>query len=121
MIGHVWPFQFKFKGGKGVLSSAIAILCLDPPIFLMLVVVFALVLLIWRYVSLASVIAAFVYPGLVIWFSQLRAGTPPNIIPMGFALFVGLFVIFMHRTNLQRISERTENKISFRRKDKEEK
>ena len=121
VLGHIAPVKYRFKGGKGVLSSAIAILCLDPPIFLMLVVVFALVLLIWRYVSLASVIAAFVYPGLVICFSQLRAGTPPNIIPMGFAMFVGLFVIFMHRTNLQRISERTENKISFRRKDKEEK
>lgn len=121
VLGHIAPVKYRFKGGKGVLSSAIAILCLDPPVFAMLAVVFVLVLLIWRYVSLASVIAAFVYPGLVIWFSQLRAGTPPNIIPMGFALFVGLFVILMHRTNLQRISERTENKFSFRRKDREEK
>lgn len=119
VLGHIAPIKYKFKGGKGVLSSAIAVLCLDPEIFAILLCVFALVLLIWRYVSLASVIAAFVYPGLVIFFANVRFGTPPQIIPLVFALFVGLFIILMHRSNLQRISERTENKFSFKKKKKD--
>ncbi len=119
VLGHVAPIKYKFKGGKGVLSSAIAILCLDPMIFLFLIALFALVLLIWRYVSLASVISAFAYPGLVIFFANNRFGTPPNPIVLIFALFVGLFIIFTHRSNLQRISERTENKFSFKKKNKE--
>lgn len=121
VLGHVAPAKYKFKGGKGVLSSAIAILCLDPKIFLCLLVVFGLVLLLSRYVSLASVVSAFSYPGLVIFFAQNRFGTPPALIPLVFSLFVGLFVIFTHRSNLQRISERTESKISFKKKKKDEK
>lgn len=118
VLGHIAPVKYKFKGGKGVLSSAIAILCLDPEIFAVLICVFALVLLIWRYVSLASVISAFVYPGLVWFFANLRLGTPPQLIPFVFSMFVGLFLILMHRSNLQRISERTENKFSFKKKNK---
>lgn len=118
VLGHIAPVKYKFKGGKGVLSSAIAILCLDPEVFLILICVFALVLLIWRYVSLASVISAFVYPGLVWFFSSLRLGTPPQLIPFVFSLFVGIFLILMHRSNLQRISERTESKFSFKKKKK---
>lgn len=118
VLGHIAPVKYKFKGGKGVLSSAIAILCLDPEVFAILICVFALVLVIWRYVSLASVISAFVYPGLVWFFANLRVGTPPQLIPFVFSLFVGIFVILMHRANLQRISERTENKFSFKKKNK---
>ncbi len=120
VLGHIAPAKYKFKGGKGVLSSAIARLCLDPEIFLFLLCVFVLVLLLSRYVSLASVVSAFVYPGLVIFFSQTRFGTPPALIPLVFSLFVGLFVIFSHRSNLQRISERTESKISFKKKKKDD-
>ncbi len=117
VLGHIAPAKYKFKGGKGVLSSAIAILCLDPAIFGVLVIIFAVVLLIWRYVSLASVISAFAYPAFVVIFTQIRQGRTPDIFQLGFAIFVGLFVIFSHRTNLERINQRTESKI-FSKKSK---
>lgn len=57
ILGHIAPAYYRFKGGKGVVVTAVTVAIIDPVIFAVLVVVFALVFLIWRYVSLASVIA----------------------------------------------------------------
>ena len=81
-------------------------------------VVFALVFLIWRYVSLASVIAAFVYPGAVFISAQIRSGGQgmPYMTAMLFSAFVALLILFLHRENIKRIFERTESKVYFRKK-----
>ena len=56
ILGHVYPVYYRFKGGKGVVAAATTILMLDPRIFLILVVLFILIVAIWRYISLGSVI-----------------------------------------------------------------
>lgn len=120
MLGHIFPVYYRFKGGKGVLTAATMILIIDPIIFAVLFIIFAVVLLITRYVSLASIIAAFTYPAAI----TVAYGSA-HIFELCFALFIGAMVIFMHRTNLYRLFNGTESKFSFHKKkdktDKEEK
>lgn len=110
IIGHVFPVYYGFKGGKGVVASAITILMLDPAVFAVVFLFFVVVVAIWRYISLGSIIAAAVYP-LVTYASR---GPSPDFI---FALLIACFVIFLHRTNIQRLLDGKENKLSFKKKD----
>lgn len=116
MIGHILPVFYNFKGGKGVLTAATMILLIDPMIFCVLIVVFILVLLITRYVSLASIMAAFTYPAAVYYAERIRTGNNPDMFQMLFALFIGCVIIYMHRSNIYRIFNNQETKFSFRKK-----
>ena len=116
MIGHIFPIYYKFKGGKGVLTAATMILIIDPMIFAVLFCIFALVLLITRYVSLSSIIAALMYPASLEIASVAHTGHGPQFFELFFALFVGLLVIYMHRSNIFRIFNNQESKFSFRKK-----
>ena len=116
VLGHIAPIYYKFKGGKGVLAAATAILILDPFVFLLLIATFALVLAIFRYVSMASVIAAFFYPAYVYIIELNLVGRVPGIFKMLFATIVALMVIVMHRKNLERVYKGTESKFSFKSK-----
>ncbi|MBP5230372.1 MAG: glycerol-3-phosphate 1-O-acyltransferase PlsY [Clostridia bacterium] len=116
MVGHIAPVFFRFKGGKGVLTAGVMILLIDYQVFLIDFALFAIVVLISRYVSLGSVIAGFALPGVVWILSSLRGNPSANVFPMIFAAVIGLMLILMHRSNLRRLSEGTENKLSFRKK-----
>ena len=113
MIGHIFPVYYKFKGGKGVLTAATMILVIDPVIFAVLFIIFALVLLFTRYVSLSSIIAAITYPA-AITVAYGRA----HIFELASAFFVGFMVIIMHRANIKRLFNNEENKFTFKKKDK---
>ncbi len=114
IIGHVYPVYYKFKGGKGVITSAITILMLDPIIFLVVLTFFIVIVAIWRYISLGSILSAAIYPMIV----YVKYGPSPQFI---FALGIGIFVIFLHRTNIQRLFDGKENKLSFKKTDKKPK
>lgn len=111
MIGHIFPVYYRFKGGKGVLTAATMILLIDPVIFAVLFIIFAVVLFFTRYVSLSSIIAAITYPAAVTVAYGMGA-----LFPLMFALFIGAMVIFMHRTNIYRLFNGTESKFSFHKK-----
>lgn len=115
ILGHIFPIYYRFKGGKGVLTAATMILLIDPMIFCVLFVIFALVLTLTRYVSLSSIIAALVYPSAVYYASVLRTESVPGV-ELVLALFIGALVIFMHRSNIYRIFNNQESKFSFRKK-----
>ncbi len=119
MIGHIAPVFFKFKGGKGVLTAAVMILMIDYQVFLIAFAIFALVVLISRYVSLGSVIAGFALPGIVWLLSAIR-GRPAHPFALFFAVLIGLMLILMHRSNIKRLYEGNENKLSFKKKKKPE-
>jgi len=105
VAGHDWPFMLEFRGGKGVATSFGAVLVLYPKIGLILFAVEALMVIIFGYVSLASITSAVLFPILVIAF---RYG-PKDII---WALAIGLLAIYRHRSNIARLRQGTENKIS---------
>jgi len=111
IIGHVYPLYYKFKGGKGVVAAAITVLFLTPVIFGILLLIFLLLVACARYISLGSIIAAAFYPLLVYLFS----GPGPSVL---YALAIGLFIIFLHRSNIQRLINGEERKVSFKKKEK---
>ncbi len=115
MIGHIFPVYYRFKGGKGVLTAATMILLINPIIFLVLFTIFALVLLITRYVSLSSIVAAITYPAAIQVYAMTKGGNA-QLFELLFALFIGCMVIFMHRSNLYRIFNNQESKFSFKKK-----
>lgn len=111
ILGHVFPCFYRFKGGKGVSSAALAIAVLNPFLFLILLVLFIGIVATTRFVSLGSVIGVALYPVLLFNFDILHLGTPPL-----FALLIAALIIWAHRANIKRIMDHTESKISFGKK-----
>jgi glycerol-3-phosphate acyltransferase PlsY len=120
VLGHVFPIYLKFKGGKGVATSLGIVLGLWPYYTLCGIaafVVWGATLLIWRYVSLSSIIAAVSFPIVLIggivfidaWsFSQLW----PLVIIAG---LMALLVVLRHGSNIVRLRNGSETKV-FQRK-----
>jgi acyl phosphate:glycerol-3-phosphate acyltransferase len=110
VAGHCFSLPPRLKGGKGVATALGVFLYLQPHAALAGVGVFALVLFIWRIVSLSSVVAAAVVP-----LFALLSNLPEYItFPMA---ATALIVIFRHRGNLTRLAQGREERFSFGRKD----
>ncbi len=116
ILGHVFPVYLGFKGGKGVATSLGVALGLWPYFTLCGLIALAVwvgVVLVWRYVSLASICAAVTFPlallvGIVVRPDWTFSGLWPLLIA---AVVIPLFVILRHRTNIQRLLAGTESKI----------
>ncbi|NLY68647.1 MAG: glycerol-3-phosphate 1-O-acyltransferase PlsY [Clostridiales bacterium] len=106
ILGHMYPAYYKFKGGKGVVTSAVLVLMLDWRVFLVLFAIFLLIVASTKYVSLGSIMGMLIYPLLLYNFN----GPGINIL---FAFAISALVIFKHRDNIRRLLEQRENKISF--------
>lgn len=107
IIGHTFPVYYGFRGGKGVATSLGVLLIVNPQIGL-ICLVFALVIIIaTRWVSLGSILAATLFPILTIFMTDSFWAKIVSVI-------MGLLVIFNHRTNLKRLKDGTESKISFK-------
>ncbi|CEA00544.1 Glycerol-3-phosphate acyltransferase [Jeotgalicoccus saudimassiliensis] len=104
-IGHVYSIFLKFKGGKAVATGGGAILAANPIIFLILVTTFLITLKVSKYVSLGSVFAA-----IALLISVMFTSDPFMI---GFGIILGIIVIVKHISNMKRIKEGTEPKITF--------
>jgi glycerol-3-phosphate acyltransferase PlsY len=107
LLGHSYSPYIGFKGGKGVATSAGSLLVLTPGALLTLLAVFAIIVVISRRVSLGSVIVAFAYPPLCLWFY------PGQWTIFGFSLIAAGLVIWRHRANIGRIIRGEEPKISM--------
>ena len=112
VFGHMFPIYYKFKGGKGVACTAICILILAPATFPIILAVFIVIALLSRFVSLASIISAMLFPFLSYVFYPLKGGTTLS------AFFIAALVVFMHRENIKRLLEGKESKFSFKKTDK---
>jgi glycerol-3-phosphate acyltransferase PlsY len=111
LIGHCYPVWLKFKGGKGVATALGVFLMLAPWAALGALLVFIVVSVAWRYVSLGSVSAAAAMP-LLTYFLWAPGHAPPLVVDFG-TLFASGLVIFNHDANLQRLMDGTEPKFSF--------
>jgi glycerol-3-phosphate acyltransferase PlsY len=105
IVGHIFPVWLKFRGGKGVATGAGVFFVIAPFAVLCAGVVFLAVVLITRYVSLGSIVAAATIP-LFSWLSGLRA---PEVTG---AVVGALLIIFAHRANIGRLIGGTESKFS---------
>ena len=112
MLGHVFPIFYQFKGGKGVATS-VGIFAVCCPIAIVLgLVVFALVLLVSRMVSLSSLLATVVVVVLSIVFYDSDASIWPQAI---LTIVMGIIVFSKHIENIKRLISGTENKIGRRK------
>ena len=111
IIGHTFPVFFKFKGGKGVATSLGVLLMVNWQIGLICLVFALIIMALTRFVSLGSVAAAILFPVLTI-FIHTNYLVPGNYIVFG--IILGAFVIFNHRSNVQRLLTGKENKLSFK-------
>ena len=113
LIGHSWPIYFKFRGGKGVSVSACIALLLDWRMFLILLAVFMLMFLLTRRISACSITCAVAYP-IVYWLLHPGFGLEHIL-----CLFICVLVVFLHRSNIQRLLKGEE--AEFRPKKLEKK
>jgi glycerol-3-phosphate acyltransferase PlsY len=117
ILGHTYPIYFGFKGGKGVATSLGILLTTNYQIGL-ICLVFALVLMILtRMVSVGSIAAAILFPVLTLFLAKENFIVPGNYLI--YSIIIALIVIFNHRSNVKRLLNGTENKISFKKKEKE--
>jgi len=113
LAGHCFPVWLKFKGGKGVATAAGMFIVLSPLACAAALVLFVLVVIFWRYVSLGSISAAAAMP-LLMYFLWAPHHAPPLAITVG-TLAVAILIIFKHRANLRRLLAGTEPKFSLRK------
>jgi len=115
ILGHVFTFWLKFRGGKGVATSLGVLVGFYPYFTWAGLAAFALwgVLVgIWRYVSLASIVAAAAFPLLVVGACLLFGWPLGDAWPLpAFASAMALLVIIRHRTNITRLLAGNENRI----------
>jgi glycerol-3-phosphate acyltransferase PlsY len=116
ILGHIFPFYLKFKGGKGVATSFGVVLGIWPYYTIpgiLAFILWAIIVLIWKYISLASVIAAAMFPVLLILFTAvLKTWELNNLWPLILAaIILCSLVIVLHSSNIKRILEGTEHKV----------
>lgn len=110
VAGHSFSPFIGFRGGKGVATSAGAIIVLAPKVVPVMVVVFVLVIALSKYVSLGSIVIAALFPG-VCWLAY-----PDRVALVLFSFAVAVLVIWRHRANVGRIRRGEEAKINFKRR-----
>ncbi|MDD2401584.1 MAG: glycerol-3-phosphate 1-O-acyltransferase PlsY [Clostridia bacterium] len=104
MAGHTYPLYHGFRGGKGVATGLGVTLTLAPDVTLIAIAVFAVSVLLSRYVSLGSILGAFSVP-----LSICILGKQVPILLFG--ILAALFVVYRHKSNIIRIYKGEENKI----------
>jgi glycerol-3-phosphate acyltransferase PlsY len=112
LAGHSFPVWLKFQGGRGVATGAGVFLPICWQAVAGALIVWLLVLVFWRYVSLASMSAAAVLP-LLVYLLYAPGHAPPESISAG-ASFAMLLIIARHRANITRLLRGTEPQFTFR-------
>ncbi len=111
IAGHMWPVWARFEGGKGVNTAAGVLFALTPITMWIVLGAFVVVLVSSRYVSLASMTAAAVFPAVVAVrrFIFGIEGLDRSLLLFGVLLLAG--IIIAHRSNIARLLNGTENRV----------
>ncbi len=113
VAAHMFPVWLRFHGGKGVATATGVFLALDPVVVAAAVIVFLIVLVVSRFVSLASILSAASVP---LFFQFLANGAPFWRIIISIA--IAMAVIAKHHSNIARLARRTERKMGQRKESK---
>ncbi|MEE9441271.1 MAG: glycerol-3-phosphate 1-O-acyltransferase PlsY [candidate division Zixibacteria bacterium] len=114
VLGHLFSPYLKFKGGKGVNTALGVFTSLLPWETLASVIIFVVVLLVTRFVSLSSIIAALSLVG-ILWLKYLYFNIPIKKEYLLATSIVSVLIIFTHHKNIKRLLTGTENKFQLRR------
>lgn len=104
VIGHMLPIFAQFKGGKGVATIAGATLAIAPLAVVLSLIVFVAILLVYKYVSLASMTAGALFP----FFLRFFFGAEKGLVIFG--ILISFMLIYTHRKNIVRLINGVENK-----------
>ena len=113
VLGHIFPAFFGFKGGKGVATAGFAILMTNPFVFVICLILFVLIVLMSKFISLGSIMTMLMYPFILYGVDTLVLGGCPYV---AYALIIALLVVFKHKDNIKRLREGKENKFSLKSK-----
>ena len=106
ILGHVYPLWYGFRGGKGAATLVGVLLGIQPSLLIPVLAVWLIVLLLTGYVGLATICASLALPVYV-----LAAYSPMPPALTAFSVLVALFVIFTHRSNLDRMLQGSEHRM----------
>lgn len=115
LLGHLFPLWFGFRGGKGVLTSIGILLAINPSVMAIILVLLIPFVLVVRIVSLASITGAALYP-LLTYMMKVYLGEPALVDTIFALIFAGL-VIWMHRSNIKRLINGTEKRLTLPKKE----
>ena len=110
VVGHIFPASYGLRGGKGVMSAAAMILFFDWRMFLVVLVIFAVVVVLTRYVSLASILCAAAYPVSMAVFYPGRWGY------WSASIALAALVIGKHHANIRRLLHGQESKVGAKKR-----
>jgi glycerol-3-phosphate acyltransferase PlsY len=113
MIGHIFPIFANFRGGKGVATLTGVVLALHPMATLITLGIFIVTLLLTKYVSLSSMIAAFTFPFILIF---AFSNTTPSLII--FSMVIAVLLLFTHQKNIERLLKGEEKRFGIKKKEK---
>jgi glycerol-3-phosphate acyltransferase PlsY len=116
IAGHMFSIFLGFKGGKGVATSAGVILGLWPYYTLpgfVAIGSFIIVVYIWRYISLASMVAAVLFPVVYLSMGTMRGWEPlgRQLPLLMFAILMAVMIVYKHRGNIARLRAGTESRV----------
>lgn len=109
VFGHIFPVLLNFKGGKGVATSLGVGLVLAPMYALIGLLVFILIVIKTRYVSLGSIMGTLTFP-------ILQIVTSTNKVVLVMSVLLGALVVYSHRANIKRLLSGNENKLGASKK-----
>ena len=110
ILGHIFPVWLSFRGGKGVATGVGVFALITPLAVLSAGVIFVVIVLITRYVSLGSMIAAIFIP-VFLWIETLIRPLQDASALIATAVVGAALIVYAHRANIGRLLNRTENKF----------
>ncbi len=119
ITGHIYPVWLRFRGGKGVASSAGVFTALYPLFFPVSLIIFCISIIALKKISAASIITALSLP-LTYFFMNIIMKTDRDPYLTLFTLIIPLIIIIRHRSNIKRLFAGTEPDIIENRKENEE-
>jgi len=114
VIGHIFPLYTGFKGGKGVATIVGVLIALYWFIFPFILGLFVVIFLIWRYISLSSIVSAISFPFVYLLFCWIDK-EPVAISLFLFSILVAVFIPITHKKNIRRLIKGEEPKFYFKK------